>query len=194
MPPRGRRIYGDDISSVPWNYSGRVAPARIGVNDLSGGHKFGGYIVRPPSIARRHRYFPIIHLSQNLHLLVLQPPKPNLKSTPTRTAHTPPLVLPRPRIVHVPRRGYGHSLVVSLGQSLFLRSRLFKISFCAGHLEATRHARLARLLQQQPLSSSSHRFPRIPGHHHLSPYPVARCNVRRLNFLSLHRPAIISSI
>ncbi|KAF5580368.1 ENTH domain-containing protein [Fusarium pseudoanthophilum] len=71
------------------------------------------------------RYLSIIRISQNLHLLVLQPPKPNLKSTPTRTAHTPPLVLvlPRPRIVHVPRRGCGHSLVVSLGQSLFLRPR-----------------------------------------------------------------------
>jgi hypothetical protein len=85
--------------------------------------------VRRPNVAGRRRYFPIIHLSQNLHLLVLQPPKPNLKSTPTRTTHTPPLVLPRPRIVHVPRRGCGHCLVVSLGQSFFLRSRLFKIFF-----------------------------------------------------------------
>jgi hypothetical protein len=42
---KDKRIHGDDISSVPWNYSGRVAPARIGVNHLSGGHEFGGYTV-----------------------------------------------------------------------------------------------------------------------------------------------------
>ncbi|KIL84853.1 enth domain-containing protein [Fusarium avenaceum] len=97
-----------------------IAPANIGVNHVSGGHEFAEYIVRPYISTEPPKYLAIN-------------PLPTSKSPKSNLTNTPPLVLPRPRIVHVPRRGCGHrhsSLAVNLSFSS-------SPSICAGDLEAT---------------------------------------------------------
>lgn len=114
-----------------------IAPANIGVNHVSGGHEFAEYIVRPYISTEPPKYLAINPLCSEsppcLTYRRLQPPQPNLQVPQVQPDQHPPLVLPRPRIVHVPRRGCGHrhsSLAVNLSFSS-------SPSICAGDLEAT---------------------------------------------------------
>jgi hypothetical protein len=116
-----------------------IAPANIGVNHVSGGQEFGGYIVRPHFSAEPPKYLAINPLCSEsppcLTYRRLQPPQPNLPVPQVQPDQHPPLVLPRPRIVHVPRRGCGHRHTLSsLAVNLSVSS---SSSLCAGDLEAT---------------------------------------------------------
>lgn len=89
-----------------------IAPTNIGVNHVSGGQEFGEYIVRPHISTEPPKYLAINPLHSEsppcLTYRRLQPPQPNLQVPQVQPDQHPPLVLPRPRIVHVPRRGCGH--------------------------------------------------------------------------------------